>query len=72
MGSYIIRPEESPGHCAQIAEAAYLTPDNDPLKAHFTKLLNDTMDGLVQYYITGGYNNKYGDIQGFLMGYGEE
>ena len=56
----------------QIAEAAYLTPDGDPLKTHFTKLLNDTMSGLVQYYVTDGYNNKFGDIQGFLMGYGEQ
>jgi hypothetical protein len=56
----------------QIAEAAFLTPESDPLKAHFTKLLNDTMDGLVQYYITGGYNSKFGDIQGFVMGYGEQ
>ena len=56
----------------QIAEAAFLTPDGDPQKAHFVKLLNDTMSGLVQYYVTGGYNSKFGEIQGFLMGYGDQ
>src|SRR6185437_10460305 len=51
-----------------IAEAAYATPDTDPLKAAYTKELQDTMASMVQQYITNGADAANGQIQGFIQG----
>jgi hypothetical protein len=52
----------------EVAEAAYLTPDDDPLKGYFTTELVRTMDGLVKYYITNDAMSAYGDLRGFVLG----
>jgi hypothetical protein len=52
----------------QVAEAAYITPDSDPLKSYFTGQLNATMHGLVQNYITNNAGAPFGQIQGFILG----
>ena len=52
----------------EVAEAAYATPDDDPLKSYFSSQLDDAMDGLVKYYITDKSMAQYGDLQGFILG----
>ena len=49
-----------------VAEAAYLTPDSDPLKSYFVSELQSNMQALVQQYIVDGIDAKYGQIQGFV------
>jgi hypothetical protein len=51
-----------------VAEAAYLTPDSDPMKAYFTNELNIAMRGLVQEYIVDNINGQYGQLNGFIEG----
>jgi hypothetical protein len=50
----------------QVAEAAYLTPDSDPLKSYFVSGLQTNMQALVQQYLVDGIDAKYGQIQGFV------
>jgi hypothetical protein len=52
----------------EIAEAAYVTPDDDPLKSYFSSQLVKAMDGMVKYYITDRSMAEYGDLQGFVLG----
>ncbi len=52
----------------QVAEAAYITPDGDPLKAYFTNELDIAMKGLVQEYIVDNINGQYGQLSGFIEG----
>ncbi len=52
----------------EVAEAAYLTPDGDPLKSYFTSQLTKAMSGMVRYYITDHSMAAYGDLQGFVLG----
>jgi hypothetical protein len=52
----------------QVAEAAYITPDSDPMKAYFVNELNVAMKGLVQEYIVDNIDGKYGSISGFFEG----
>ena len=37
-----------------LAEAAYITPDNDRLKAHFNQILTSNLDWYTAYYLNGG------------------
>src|SRR5207248_1618813 len=50
----------------EVAEAAYLTPDGDPMKAYFTNELNIALNGLVQQYIVDNQNGRYGQLNGFV------
>lgn len=50
-----------------LAEAAYLTPDNDPLKAAFLTTLDVNLQALVKYHITDKAQAAYGAIDGFLL-----
>jgi hypothetical protein len=52
----------------EVAEAAYVTPDDDPLKNYFSSQLVEAMDGLVQKYIVDNDMAEYGDLQGFVLG----
>lgn len=52
----------------EVAEAAYLTPDGDPLKNYFTSQLAKAMSGMVRNYITDHSMAQYGDLQGFVLG----
>jgi hypothetical protein len=49
-----------------VAEAAFLTPDNDPLKSYFTNELGTAIGGLVQQYITDNTEAGYGQLAGFV------
>ena len=51
-----------------IAEAAYATPNSDPLKAAYTTELQDTMASMVQQYIVNGADSANGQFQGFIQG----
>jgi Ca2+-binding RTX toxin-like protein len=53
----------------EIAAAAYITPDSDPLKAYFVSELQSNMHSLVQQYITNGADAAYGQLAGFIQGY---
>ncbi|MBV9481335.1 MAG: hypothetical protein JO249_11360 [Acidobacteria bacterium] len=52
----------------EVAEAAYLTPDSDPMKAYFVNQLDIGMKGLVQEYIVDNFNGQYGQLNGFIQG----
>lgn len=45
-----------------LANAAYISPDNDPLKSYFTNMLNNNIDWYNQRYV----NNADADKLGFL------
>jgi hypothetical protein len=47
-----------------LAEAAYITPDNHPLKAHFTELVNSNLDWYNAEYPNNPDANKLGYIAG--------
>ena len=40
-----------------LGEAAYITPDSDPLKAYFTKQLDNNLNFYTQTYVVGNPNN---------------
>jgi hypothetical protein len=52
-----------------VAEAAYLTPDSDPLKSYFVSELSTAMTGLVQEYINDNFSGQYGQLKGVLQPY---
>jgi hypothetical protein len=52
----------------EVAEAAYIVPDDDPLKSYYTTELVASMNGLVKEYITDNSTAEYGDLQGFVLG----
>jgi hypothetical protein len=43
-----------------LAEAAYITPDDDRLKAHFTKILNNNLDWYNKTYTNNAAANVFG------------
>jgi hypothetical protein len=52
------------------AQAAYLTPDNDPLKSYFTGLVNNNLDWYLANYVNNASANKLGIIaNGYAVGY---
>jgi hypothetical protein len=53
----------------EIADAAYITPDSDPLKTYFVSELDANMNSLVKQYITNGADASYGQLSGFIQGY---
>ena len=50
----------------EVADAAFATPDSDPLKGYFTAELNNNLNQLVQTYITNNAEAAWGQIQGFI------
>src|SRR5205085_3619843 len=52
-----------------IAEAAYLTPDGDPLKSYFNSELVTALHGLVQEFIIDNVNGQYGELNGSMQGF---
>ena len=50
----------------QVADAAYITPDNDPLKSYYVSALQRNMDALVYQYLEKDINGKYGELEGFI------
>ena len=50
----------------EVAEAAYLTPNSDPLKSSFVSGLQSNMQALVQQYVVDNIDGKYGAIKGFV------
>lgn len=40
-----------------LGEVAYITPDSDPMKAYFTKQLDNNLNFYAQTYVTGNPNN---------------
>jgi hypothetical protein len=53
-----------------LAEAAYITPDNDRMKSQFTQILNSNLDWYNQTYTDNAAANKLGIIvNGYALGY---
>lgn len=53
-----------------LAEAAYITPDKDRLKSHFTQILNSNLDWYNTTYTDNATANKLGIIvNGYALGY---
>ena len=54
-----------------LTEAAYITPDADPLKADFTTVLNDNLDWYNATYTNNATANKLGVlVNGYAISYG--
>jgi hypothetical protein len=45
-----------------LAEAAYITPDNDPQKANFTAMVNNNIDWYERTYTNNASANKLGAL----------
>lgn len=55
-----------------LAEAAYITPDNDPQKANFTAILNHNIDWYDANYTNNSAANKLGVLEhGYAIVYGD-
>lgn len=53
-----------------LAEAAYITPDNDRLKAHFNQILTSNLDWYNATYTNNASANQLGAlVNGYAMGY---
>lgn len=52
-----------------ISEVAFLSPDDNSLTAEIQKMLEDNLDYLVKHYITEGYFDAAGDLEGFFESY---
>jgi hypothetical protein len=53
-----------------VAEAGYITPDNDRLKAHFTQIVNSNLDWFNTTYTNNAGANKLGIlVNGYALGY---
>ncbi len=50
-----------------LTEAAFATPNADPLKGYFTNLANNNINHLVQQYITSGNGASEGQLQGYIF-----
>jgi hypothetical protein len=51
-----------------VANAAYLTPNSDPLKAYFTGQVNSIIQNLDTNYVHGALGAEEGQLQGYIMG----
>jgi hypothetical protein len=53
-----------------VAEAAYITPDDDRLKAHFTQIVNSNLDWYNTTYTNNPSANQLGIVvNGYALGY---
>lgn len=56
-----------------LAQAAYITPDNDRLKQHFTQILENNLAWFNEYYTDNPQANKLGIVvNGYAIVYGEK
>jgi len=51
-----------------LADAAYITPDSDPLKAYFVQKLDSNLTEFVQKYVVGGAMDSAGQVEGWIPG----
>ncbi len=49
-----------------LADAAFILPDNDPLKSYFTQKLQGNLDYYVKYYITDDSMAAAGQLKGYV------
>jgi|GEM_PF-3600447 len=50
-----------------IADAAYITPDDHPLKDYFATILDNNLDHYVEKYVTNRAEQASGAIEGFFL-----
>ena len=71
----LLAPEQVRGQAwgmRTLAEAAYITPDSDPLKSHFAQILTSNLDWYNTNYTNSASANKLGIIvNGYAMGYND-
>lgn len=53
-----------------LAHAVLVTPDDDPLKSYFTKVLENNIDAISDKYVHGAAGSQEGDISGYILGAG--
>jgi hypothetical protein len=51
-----------------IANAMYMTPDEDPMHAYFEKILDNNLSHLVTTYITNGTEDQAKEVEGYILG----
>jgi Ca2+-binding RTX toxin-like protein len=52
-----------------LMDAAYLTPEGDPMKAYFEGLVEQNLASLVDIYVTSGRNDAAGELEGWISSY---
>lgn len=69
----LLKPEQTRGQAwglRTLAEVAYITPDNDRLKAHFNRILDSNLDWYNENYTNNPNANKLGAItNGYAVSY---
>src|SRR5260221_12295603 len=50
-----------------LADAAFILPDNDPMKSYFTSKLQNNLDHYVKYYITDDSLASAGELKGYVQ-----
>jgi hypothetical protein len=69
----LLKPEQVRGQAwglRTLGEAAYITPDADPLKSHFVRILDNNLDWYNATYSNNPAANKLGVlINGYALGY---
>ncbi len=62
----IAQPREFAWTLRTLANAAYITPDGDPMKAYFTKLLDNNLTHLIDQYVNGAWGDQQGQLEGWI------
>src|SRR5262249_15358516 len=53
----------------ELANAAFATPDSDPMKSYFTTLLDNNLNELSKNFLSGGAMEATGQLQGWIPDY---
>lgn len=72
----LLKPEQVRGQAwalRTLSEAAYITPDDDRLKSHFTRILASNLDWYNQNYTDNAQANRLGVlVNGYALGYANQ
>jgi len=73
FGKGLVKPDQVRGQAwslRTLGEAAYISPDADPLKSHFTSFVNHNLDWYNLNYTNNEATNPFGVLtHGYAMGY---
>jgi Ca2+-binding RTX toxin-like protein len=56
-----------------VANAAFISPDSDAMKAYFSKILSNNLDRLITDFVNGPSGDAQGQLEGWIQGiYGDD
>ena len=53
----------------ELADAAFISPNADPMHSYFTNIVNNNINYLINTYVNGGLLSSAGELQGWLPDY---